>query len=60
MDTMSTVIAVAIYLIVSWYRERQAVRRDALRSTDIIEMRERINLIEESLKGSPFVTFKLK
>lgn len=57
---MSTVIAVAIYLAVSWWRERQSVKREALRSTDIIEMRERINTIEEALKGSPFVTFKIK
>lgn len=57
---MSTVIAVAMYLAVSWWRERQSVKREALRSTDIIEMRERINTIEEALKGSPFVTFKIK
>lgn len=55
---MSTIAAIAIYLVVSWLRERQAKRRHAESETYKVEMRERINNIEEVLSKSPFVTFK--
>lgn len=55
---MSTIAAIAIYLVVSWLRERQAKRRHAESERYKVEMRERINNIEEALARSPFVTFK--
>lgn len=55
---MSTIIAIAIYMIVSWYRERQARNRHAEVEASTVEMRNRINNIEEALASTPFMNFK--